>query len=381
MSLKISGLKIAYGDKEIISDFNLEIDKEEFVVLLGPSGSGKTSILRCIAGLLPQKEGEILINKRDVSYLYPSDRNIAMVFQNYALYPHLKIYDNISLNLKVKKVPKQEIDRKVHEVATLLNIDSLLGKYPREVSGGQAQRVGLARAMVREPEIYLMDEPLSNLDAKFRDEMRYELRKFYETTKKTVVYVTHDQLEAMSMADRVVVINEGKKLQEGSPKSLYDDPQNTFVAGFVGNPPMNLFAGTRMDGEQGKFLIRDEAGTSGFIVSAKVREAEKGVTLGFRPSDLKLDEAGSITATLERVEFLGPYLNVHARIGDSAFAVRVPRGGVDHDDLLRLEPGQRIRFGIDQGNIFLFSFGSSERIKKVAASLEPLRNELKGDRN
>ena len=363
MSLRIENLKIAYGDKEVVSSFDMDVENEEFVVLLGPSGSGKTTILRCIAGLLQQREGQIFINGKDVSSLYPSERNIAMVFQNYALYPHLKIYDNISLNLKVKGVPRKEIDRKVHEVAQLLNIDGLLPKYPREVSGGQAQRVGLARAMVRDPEIYLMDEPLSNLDAKFRDEMRYELRKFYETTGKTIVYVTHDQLEVMSMADRVVVLNDGVKLQEGSPKELYDDPDNSFVAGFVGTPPMNLFhvvSGSRGDD---MFYLKRGGDSENFSISIDQHPDMDEIILGFRPSDLKLDSSGSIISVLERVEFLGPYLNLHVRIGDTPIAVRVPRENAGTDKLIDAHPGTGIRFTIDVNNLFYFDPSSGGRIR------------------
>lgn len=369
MSVKIENLKISYGGNEVVSGFNLDIKNNEFVALLGPSGSGKTSILRCIAGLLRQTEGTIEINGRDISQLHPSDRDIAMVFQNYALYPHLKIYENIALNLRMKKVKKDEIDRKVKEVAKILGIEKLLDKYPREASGGQAQRVGLARAMVRDPGVYLMDEPLSNLDAKFRDEMRYELRRFYELSGKTVIYVTHDQLEAMSMADRVVVISGGEKMQEGNPKQLYDDPENTFVANFVGSPPMNLFNAKSNGKSKTTFAVEGKGDAESFTIETTSNMNLNEITVGFRPSDLKLSQNGEIESVLESVEFLGPYLNLHVVLGDSQVAVRVPRDGKSTDSLLNSPKGQKVRFSINPTDIYLFNSSTGERIRDVKSSI------------
>lgn len=377
MSLKIEKLAISYDGDEVVSDFNLDIQDNEFVALLGPSGSGKTSILRCLAGLLRQKEGSITINGKDVSNQHPSERDIAMVFQNYALYPHLKVFENIALNLRMKKVPKKDIDRKVKEVSEMLGIDKLLDKYPRETSGGQSQRVGLARAMVRDPGVYLMDEPLSNLDAKFRDEMRYELRRFYELSGKTVVYVTHDQLEAMSMADRVVVISHGKKMQEGNPKQLYDDPDNTFVAGFVGSPPMNLFE-LEKQGEEGTYSIPQSVSDAGFSVHTPSDPGTAHLTVGFRPSDLILDDDGLIGSVLQRVEFLGPYLNLHVVIAGSEVAVRVPREGPDNDSLIEARRGKTIRFNIEPRNVYLFDTESGDRIRGITSKVTQPSDVVKG---
>lgn len=369
MSLKIEHLVISYGGNEVVSDFNLDVEDNEFVALLGPSGSGKTSILRCLAGLLRQKSGKITINGKVVSNLHPSERNIAMVFQNYALYPHLKIFENIALNLRMKKVPRNDIEKKVKEVSKLLGIDKLLDKYPRETSGGQSQRVGLARAMVRDPGVYLMDEPLSNLDAKFRDEMRFELRRFYELSGRTVVYVTHDQLEAMSMADRVVVISEGKKMQEGKPKELYDNPENTFVAGFVGSPPMNLFDSARVNGSTNVFNAFDMESNTGFSISTDTDPGGNSVVVGFRPSDLKLDDNGEVTARLQRVEFLGPYLNLHVMMGGSEVAVRVQREGSENDHLIQARAGEPVKFTIESRDIYLFDSTTGNRIRGVKSSV------------
>lgn len=372
MSLKIEHLVISYDGNEVVPDFNLDVKDNEFVALLGPSGSGKTSILRCLAGLLRQKSGTITINGKDISTLHPSERNIAMVFQNYALYPHLKVFENIALNLRMKKVPKDQIEKKVKEVSKLLGIEKLLDKYPRETSGGQSQRVGLARAMVRDPGVYLMDEPLSNLDAKFRDEMRFELRRFYEVSGRTVVYVTHDQLEAMSMADRVVVINEGNKMQEGKPKELYDNPENTFVAGFVGSPPMNLFEARRVGNSENNFNAFDTNENTGFSITTDTDPGGKSVTVGFRPSDLKLDRSGEVTAKLQRVEFLGPYLNLHVMMGGSEVAVRVPREGTENDHLIQAQPGEIVRFTIGSRDIYLFDGESGSRIRGIKSSVVPM---------
>lgn len=376
MSLKIENLKISYDGNEVVPDFNLNIEENEFVALLGPSGSGKTSILRSIAGLLRQEEGKIVINGNDISNLHPSERNIAMVFQNYALYPHLKVFDNIALNLKMKKVPKKEIDEKVKNVAKLLGIEKLLDKFPKETSGGQAQRVGLARAMVRDPGVYLMDEPLSNLDAIFRDEMRFELRRFYELSGKTVIYVTHDQLEAMSMADRVIVISQGEKMQEGKPKELYDDPQNTFVASFVGSPPMNLFE-SRKTGDL-TFRISGEKGETGFLLETETDPGTEGLTVGFRPSDLKLSDKGEVESILERVEFLGPYLNLHVKIGDSEVAVRVFREDQSNDHLIDLQSGRKVRFTIGPNDIYLFDTQTGKRIRGIESRVAPAQKVAKG---
>ena len=241
MTIELKKLNMAYGNTVALKDFDLSIEEGEFVAILGPSGGGKSTVLRIIAGLILQDSGDVVINGEVMNNIHPSERNVAMVFQNQALYPHMTVYNNIALNLKMKGVLKDEIDRRVNEVARVVGIGGILSRKPREISGGQAQRVGLARAMIRDPVIYLMDEPLTGLDAKFRDEMREELINFHHMTKKSILYVTHDQIEAMSMANRIIVLNNGVIVQEGTPRELYDNPEHIFVATFVGSPAMNIF--------------------------------------------------------------------------------------------------------------------------------------------
>ena len=226
-----------------VNDFNLEIKDKEFVVLVGPSGCGKTTSLRCVAGLEEASSGNIYIGDNIVNDVAPKDRDIAMVFQNYALYPHMDVYNNMAFGLKLRKFPKVEIERRVKEAAKILGIENLLDRRPKALSGGQRQRVALGRAIVREPKVFLMDEPLSNLDAKLRVQMRAELQKLHNRLKTTIIYVTHDQIEAMTMGDRIVVMKDGVVQQVGRPLDIYDNPNNVFVAGFIGTPPMNFMEG------------------------------------------------------------------------------------------------------------------------------------------
>ena len=243
-----------YGDVTAVSEVNLEIEDREFVVLVGPSGCGKTTTLRMIAGLEEITAGEIYIKDRLVNQLTPKQRNIAMVFQSYALYPHMKVFDNIAFGLKMRKVPKAEREKKVKEVANILGLEKRLQRKPKELSGGERQRVALGRAIVRDPDLFLFDEPLSNLDAKLRAQMRIELKKLHRSIKATAVYVTHDQVEAMTMGDRIVVMKDGVVQQVGSPLELYNCPANQFVAGFIGSPAMN-FIPCRLIEEQSQLFI------------------------------------------------------------------------------------------------------------------------------
>jgi len=239
-TLSIRNLTKKYGHLTALENFSLEINSGEFMVLLGPSGCGKTTVLRCIAGLTDITSGEIYIGKDLVNKLPPKDRDVAMVFQNYSLYPHMNVHDNIAFPLKMRKVQKDKINERVQKIAKLLNIDNLLGRKPKEISGGQMQRVALGRALIREPKIFLMDEPLSNLDAKLRTEMRVEIKKLQEKVGITTLYITHDQAEAMSMADNIGIMNSGKLLQIDTPQQVYDNPSNLFVADFIGIPAMNF---------------------------------------------------------------------------------------------------------------------------------------------
>jgi multiple sugar transport system ATP-binding protein len=239
-SVNLSNISKSYGDTKIIEGLDLDIKDNEFLVLVGPSGCGKSTLLRMIAGLEDVTDGELSIGDRVVNTLEPKDRNIAMVFQNYALYPHMNVYKNISFGLRAQKMPKDEIDAKVREAAEILELTDLLERKPAELSGGQRQRVSMGRAIVRDPDVFLFDEPLSNLDAKLRSSMRLEIKKLHETVKKTIIYVTHDQVEAMTLADRVVILKDGEIQQIGTPMEVYKKPANKFVASFIGSPEMNF---------------------------------------------------------------------------------------------------------------------------------------------
>jgi multiple sugar transport system ATP-binding protein len=288
----IRSLRKNYGAVEVIHGIDLEIARGEFVVLVGPSGCGKSTLLRMIAGLEEVTAGDILIGDRRVNHLSPNERDIAMVFQSYALYPHKTVRANMGFSLKLRKMDRGEIDRRVNEAAEILGLTPYLDRYPRALSGGQRQRVAMGRAIVRDPQVFLFDEPLSNLDAKLRVQMRTEIRELHQRLKTTTVYVTHDQIEAMTMADKIVVLNGGHVEQVGSPLDLYDRPKNTFVASFIGSPAMNVIDGTVQGIGEGRARIDLGHGT---IVDAP---APPGLTegarvkLGVRPEHMRAGEAG-----------------------------------------------------------------------------------------
>ncbi|HBT17730.1 MAG TPA: sugar ABC transporter ATP-binding protein, partial [Firmicutes bacterium] len=271
-----------------VNDFNLEIKDKEFVVLVGPSGCGKTTSLRCVAGLEEASSGNIYIGDNIVNDVAPKDRDIAMVFQNYALYPHMDVYNNMAFGLKLRKFPKVEIERRVKEAAKILGIENLLDRRPKALSGGQRQRVALGRAIVREPKVFLMDEPLSNLDAKLRVQMRAELQKLHNRLKTTIIYVTHDQIEAMTMGDRIVVMKDGVVQQVGRPLDIYDNPNNVFVAGFIGTPPMNFMEGVLK--QENNRLYVDLETIKIYVPAGKFKTAnmyvDKEVIFGIRPENI-----------------------------------------------------------------------------------------------
>ena len=309
-----------FGRVKAVVDLYLEIKDGEFVALLGPSGCGKTTTLLMIAGIYKPTKGRILFDDEDVTALPPKDRNIGMVFQSYALYPHMSVYENIAFPLRLKKVPKNEIDRKVKEVAKLLQIDHLLDRKPSQLSGGQQQRVALGRALVKEPDVLLLDEPLSNLDAKLRILMRAELKRLQKELKITTVYVTHDQVEAMSMADKIAVMNAGRLQQYAEPHELYNKPANLFVAGFIGAPPMNFIEGSirEVNGnyyfDAGVFTLKlsDELGE---LVASKSTD----VILGFRPEHViisLIEKSNTIKGTIYVTEPLGRDMVVNVKIGN-----------------------------------------------------------------
>jgi len=288
--VKINKLVKKFGNTMAVSTLDLEIEDKEFVVLLGPSGCGKTTTLRCIAGLEAPDSGEIYIGDTMVNELPPKDRDIAMVFQSYALYPHMTVYDNMAFPLKIRKMSKEDIDKKVKQVADLLQIGELLARKPKQLSGGQAQRVALGRSIVREPKVWLMDEPLSNLDAKLRLYMRAELKRLQKELAITTVYVTHDQAEAMTMGDRIAIMNKGLLQQYGSPDDIFNKPTNVFVAGFVGSPPTNMAEGSLTE-QNGKAYFEGD-GMKFRIPDAAANAAKsKGVTevvFGTRPRDMNV---------------------------------------------------------------------------------------------
>lgn len=299
-----------------VHPFSMEIPNGEFLVLVGPSGCGKSTTLRMIAGLEDPSEGHILIGGRDVTELEPKDRDIAMVFQSYALYPHMNVYENLGFGLKLKKVPKDIIKKEVEEVATMLGIESLLERQPKALSGGQRQRVALGRAIVRKPSVFLMDEPLSNLDAKLRVVMRAELIKLHQRLASTFIYVTHDQTEAMTMGTRIVVMKDGHIQQVGSPSDIYNHPVNSFVAGFIGSPPMNFINGVLMgSGDTAKFASAGITVPLPAGLCSLADRAERDVQLGIRPEHMsyvkaKADTPGAFRC--EVVENIGATTLIHA---------------------------------------------------------------------
>ncbi|MXN45599.1 sn-glycerol-3-phosphate ABC transporter ATP-binding protein UgpC [Shinella kummerowiae] len=317
-TVEIRNLQKSYGNLEIIRSADLAISSGEFVVLVGPSGCGKSTLLRCIAGLEPITGGNLLIDGDDMTVADPVKRGIAMVFQSYALYPHMTVAENIGFGLKIANAPKPEIRARVLEVAKLLKLEALLDRKPKALSGGQRQRVAIGRALARKPRIFLFDEPLSNLDASLRGEMRVELSKLHAQLGNTMIYVTHDQVEAMTLADRMVVMRQGVIEQVGAPLELFNNPVNRFVAGFLGQPPMNFIrfasasqAGQVMNGELpgGGRLTLDLPPAIGAV-------STEGLELGVRPEDMAVSAAGALNATVEVVEQLGGETIVYGRLAD-----------------------------------------------------------------
>ena len=332
-SVKLTNVQKVYDNKVIaVNDFNLEIADKEFVVFVGPSGCGKSTTLRMIAGLEEISEGDLYIGDRRVNDVAPKDRDIAMVFQNYALYPHMTVYDNIAFALKLRKTPKDEIDRKVKEAAEILDITQYLGRKPKALSGGQRQRVAIGRAIVREPQVLLMDEPLSNLDAKLRNQMRAEIILLRQKIDTTFIYVTHDQTEAMTLGDRIVIMKDGFIQQVGTPTEVFDMPLNLFVAEFIGAPKMNIIK-TQLVCEQGKYYVTPYG--SKIEVTGKKAEMlkEKGIgsreiLLGIRPEHMTMapeGDPGAIACKIRVNEMMGSELHLHVEEdnGDKLI-VRIP---------------------------------------------------------
>lgn len=318
--------KIYEDNTPAVIDFNLEIKDQEFVVFVGPSGCGKSTTLRMVAGLEEISSGEIYIDDELINDIQPKDRNIAMVFQSYALYPHMSVYDNMAFSLKLKKVPKNEIKERVNKVAELLDLTTYLSKKPKSLSGGQRQRVALGRAIIRNPKVFLMDEPLSNLDAKLRIQMRSVISEIHKKVQATTIYVTHDQTEAMTLADRIVIMNKGVIQQIGTPMEIYDNPTNIFVAGFIGSPSMNFIEGTV---HENLFIIDIDNEQKILLKLSKEKEKllkkynDKEVILGIRPDEIIVDETKTeMTLPLKvyDVEYLGKEAILYGTVGNKKIA-------------------------------------------------------------
>ena len=355
-----------FGKVVAVKDFNLETKDGEFVVFVGPSGCGKTTTLRMIAGLEEVSEGSIYIGDRLVNDVPPKDRDIAMVFQNYALYPHMNVYDNMAFGLRLRRVPRNEIDRRVKEAAKILKIEHLLKRKPRELSGGQRQRVALGRAIVREPQVFLMDEPLSNLDAKLRVEMRAEISKLHRRLGVTTIYVTHDQIEAMTMGERIVVMKDGEIQQVDSPLNLYDFPVNKFVAGFIGSPSMNFIEVHVTEEEGGIYLVREGVRIRANAKMAKELKEQgyigKRVWLGIRPEHLELKgyhtvehEENSLVGEVEIVEPLGADTEIHVDV-DGVFVTARLEGHIP------VKVGEKVELVVNRDRLHAFDLETEKAI-------------------
>jgi multiple sugar transport system ATP-binding protein len=344
--IELRNINKRWGSFVGVDNFNLTIADREFLVLLGPSGCGKTTTMRMIAGLEDATEGQILIDGKVVNDLDPKDRDVAMVFQSYGLYPNMNVYENIRFPLKVRKVPEAQHDERVRRASAMVELDNFLHRKPAELSGGQRQRVALARAIVREPNVFLMDEPLSNLDAKLRVSTRAQIKNLSHELKVTTVYVTHDQIEAMTLADRVVVMKQGKVQQVGTPTDIYDNPANTFVASFIGSPAMNL-----MNGE-----LKGGTFTGRNVSISGLSGPDGPVTLGFRAEDAALAEGeGQITAPIYTIELLGDATMLTVRAGGELVSVKA------HKDF-RAEIGETVSFTVPVAICHLFDTASGARI-------------------
>ncbi len=352
--VKLGNVTKKFGNVVAVSDLSLEVEDKEFMVLLGPSGCGKTTILRCIAGLETPDEGEIYLDDVPVNDLSIKNRDVAMVFQSYALYPHMRVFDNIAFPLKMQRLPKDDVKRRVKHTAELLRISDLLDRKPKQLSGGEAQRTALGRAIIREPKAFLMDEPLSNLDAKLRLHMRAELKRLQKELGVTTVYVTHDQAEAMTLGDKIAVLNKGNIEQLGTPEKIYDHPTSIFVAGFIGSPPMNFIDCTFREKKKSSFL---DARTFTLSLSEDLKKAIKEkatgseIVLGFRPEDVtvhkKRPRAEFITAEVYVTEPLGAEVIADLKVGDQLVKARI-------SPELKLKMEEKVYITLNKDKIHIF---------------------------
>ncbi len=339
------------ADVIAVNDLNLQVADGEFLVLVGPSGCGKTTALRCVAGLETISDGRLLIGDRVVNDVAPKDRDIAMVFQSYALYPHMTVFDNLAFGLKLRKMPKAEIQTRVNEAAGILGLEKYLDRKPKALSGGQRQRVALGRAIVREPQVFLMDEPLSNLDAKLRVQTRAEIARIHRRLGTTIIYVTHDQVEAMTMGDRIAVMKDGLLQQVGTPEELYTHPANLFVAGFIGSPAMNFVtvtaAGEQLMMGQAKLTLAGEPARA-----AANRPAGSNLTIGFRPEHLQVangsgDQAVRFPATVDVIEYMGNEELIHARAEGNDIVALLPSDR-------NVKAGEQVELAVPIDKLYVF---------------------------
>ncbi len=352
-TVEYDGIGKNYGPVKVMENISFTIDTQKFVVLLGPSGCGKTTLLRMTAGLESISAGEIRMAGERVNEIHPRDRDIAMVFQTYALYPTMTVFDNIAFSLQVRKIAPAEIKRQVEEAAEILDLTDYLQRFPKALSGGQRQRVAMGRALVRHPKVFLFDEPLSNLDAKLRGQMRFEIRRIHDRLNTTTIYVTHDQIEAMTMADEIVVMNGGKIEQIGTPEEIYDRPANCFVADFIGSPSINLLKGV-VERQDGKPMMRVGESSLHLPENTSARDGQS-VVYGMRPLDIEVSDSGDASGTVEFVENTGAETHLHIAFdGHDIRAVAQGR--------LRVKPGDRLSFTINPEKVHLFDQGSEKRI-------------------
>lgn len=365
-SLRLTDISKVYpGDVKAVSDFNLQIDDREFIVFVGPSGCGKSTTLRMIAGLEDITGGELYIGESLMNHVEPGKRNVAMVFQNYALYPHLTVYENMAFGLKIRKAPRKEIDRKVNEVARTLDIAHLLRRKPKALSGGERQRVALGRAIIREPDVFLLDEPLSNLDAKLRTQMRTEISKLHQRLGTTFVYVTHDQIEAMTMGDRICVMKDGFIQQVDTPQNIYNRPANLFVAGFIGSPQMNFVDATLRGSSEPYYLELSQDTLARLAVrerdSPVLGFIDRPVVIGVRPEHLGIVRAGAISGahiegTVEIVEMMGAETYVYVDCGQISLRVRFG------SEALPVSAGEKVGVTVNESKIHIFDPETGVRI-------------------
>ncbi len=363
-SVEFKGIVKKFKDNLVLNGVDVDIKDHEFVVIVGPSGCGKTTLLRMLAGLEDVTDGEILIDGLRVNELHPSKRQIAMVFQDYALYPHMTVEENMSFALRLKKTGRAEIEERVQEAAGILQLQKLLKRMPKQLSGGQRQRVAIGRAIVRNPKVFLFDEPLSNLDAKLREEMRVEIAKLYQRLNATIIYVTHDQVEAMTLAGRIVVMNKGIVQQVGSPIEVYRKPANLFVAGFIGSPTMNFVPGKlRLEGDRLLFLGGDiKLPIPSFLLHDPARHDGREVVIGVRPDDVLVGRDGTecsdkMEGVLEVCELLGHRENLYLKVGALRLLATV-------EAFFDRSPGSAVKLCFNYRNMHVFDKATEKRISE-----------------